>query len=130
MKTATVFDNPLYHFIAYGIANPTVVWALERGLYDEWCPGCKGIGYTFTRPCGCVEQGDRYCPEERLCTRSEPCPCCRTVCRECDGTRVRADRVMCGKDFGDAESLAIARKVAPDAINNAMSRDSWGKSLR
>lgn len=55
------------------------------------------------------------------------CPFCRTVCRACSGSRVRADRVMCEQDFGDAESLAIALKVAPAAIHDAMRRDTWSK---
>ena len=125
MKFGNVFENPLYHFNAYGLANSTVVWALERGLYDEWCPDCRGTGVALLRPCGCVEQGDRYCPEKRLCSRPEGCPCCRAVCRGCSGSRVRADRVMCEKDFGDEESLRIARIVAPAAINDAMRRDTW-----
>mgnify|MGYP000485153372 FL=1 len=73
MKFGNVFENPLYHFNAYGLANSTVVWALERGLYDEWCPDCRGTGVALLRPCGCVEQGDRYCPEKRLCSRPEGC---------------------------------------------------------
>ena len=127
MTLGPLAANPLYHFIAYGITNPTVVWALEHGAYDEWCPDCRGTGITLWRPCGCVEQGDRHCPAERLCSRPDGCPCCRTVCRACSGSRVRADRVMCELDFGDEESLAIALKVAPAAIHDAMRRDTWSK---
>ena len=125
MKAGTVFDNPLLHFIAYGLANPTVVWALERGLYDEWCPGCRGAGFVLTRPCRCIEQGKRHCPEKRLCARPDGCPCCRSVCRQCQGSRIRHDRPMCDLDFGDEESLAIALQVAPGDVHAAMRRDTW-----
>lgn len=102
MKTATVSDNPLYHFIAYGIANPTVVWALERGLYDEWCPECRGRGFTFTRPCVNREPGASYHGPEEACwpDPATDSPGCGSVCRECNGTRVRQSRTVCRQDFG------------------------------
>lgn len=128
MKSATVFDNPLFHFNAYGLKNPMVIWALEVGLYDEFCPGCRGRGFTFARPCLAREKGHAlYHGPEEACW---PDPStnwrgCGSVCRECSGTRVRQDRVMCEKDFGDEESLKVAMVVAPDAVRDAMRRDTW-----
>lgn len=119
-RAGNVFANPLLYLNAYTLANPWVVWALERGLLDEWCPGCCGAGEVHERPCAtCAGTGDvqfsEAHPELGFGTPDDDgpqkCPDCWRVCRECRGSRLRPDRPLCAQDFGDPESLAIARRL-------------------
>lgn len=35
LKGSAALSNPLYHFSAYGAANPVVQWMIENSLYDQ-----------------------------------------------------------------------------------------------
>lgn len=112
-RIGDVNTNPLLFLNRYTLANPVVVWALERGLLDEWCPKCGGRGFTADRPCGCMERGCTRFDDatsrlvvdtDHVCTNADPCRHCR---RECP--RLRPERAAMANDVGDAESLSVAR---------------------
>src|SRR3990167_588209 len=103
---STPFENPLLHFEMYGLRNPVVQWAIERGLYDSTCAGCGGSGRVFRRPCFCMEPGNwpaiQRVPGGRLR--------CRSVCRERRGAGLLKDFWLLEQDFGEEESMAFAER--------------------
>lgn len=110
-KAGNIFENPLLHFVNYGLSNPIVVWALEHGLYDEWCPECRGTGEVRVRPCfSCAGTGD-LSKAEHTRSLSGRCPDCRRVCPSCRGSKLRKDRQLCEQDFGDKPSRKVALQI-------------------
>jgi hypothetical protein len=106
VKADNIFENPMLHFVKFGLGNPVVAWCVERGLYDEWCPGCRGRGYVVASPCANREAlGGFECDRERGCDE------CRSTCRECRGTRLRPSRSLCAQDFGGDEDVGVALKL-------------------
>lgn len=98
----TAFDNPLYHFAAYGVNNPTVQWCIEQSVYrPDLCPACRGGGVRLSI----------YGAKEKawnMETRAyEP-----VLCPTCAGSGKRGEPVL-DQDFGSDEDLAIARQMFP-----------------
>ncbi len=104
---ATAFTNPMYHLTAFSLRNPMVLWAIEHGAYGFACADCGGTGSRRDR------WGDPY------------------WCFTCDGSGFRPVDKVCAKDFADAESLAIAREVAPALLKSAEANpQQWHGGLR
>lgn len=101
--------SPLYRLRAFGITNPWVVYALQRGALDEWCPRCRGEGAIITHPCG-----NRESPIATVrCDRTVGCPHCLRRCPSCLGSRLRAADGVRAEDFGDQESYRAACAMFP-----------------
>lgn len=106
--------SALYRIEAFGLLNDWNLWGIANGDLTDLCRGCDGVGYEVRRPCGCTEETppgrerSRWlCP---ACTRAEGCHHCRMRCRVCSGRGMAAEPVH-AEDFGDGDSLAIARTL-------------------
>lgn len=118
---ATLDENPMLHFIAYGLRNEWVMLALKEGAYDAWCPTCHGLGHVHSRPCrGCGAATDNVNPKVRACTCSPiRCRRCRHRCQTCKGSKLREDQQLNRADFGDDESLDTALRFIAGALDAA-----------
>ncbi len=96
--------SALHVIEAYGLGNPWVLWRIARGDLDDRCSTCGGRAVVVTSPCGCREPGVGCSG----CTLLLGCRHCRRACRECP-----PPPRLFAEDFGDAESLALARRVFP-----------------
>lgn len=97
----TFSENPHFHLAAYGINNPVVQWAIERGAYQPaLCPDCRGEGFERGR------YGHKLYVEDELGRRPK-------TCQRCDGTGRRPDRRLHVSDFGDGESRRVFERAFP-----------------
>ena len=151
IERQTAVTNPLYHIEAYGIMNPWVQWALERGVYQEAvCPHCspgngrKGYGYVraFSRiafdpddPAPAFvgqwheSQREKYAAMDRW-KRIWQADARR--CAPCGGTGFKPAPELNAGDFGDQADLDVARKVIknlPDEHPIQLRPAAWGESF-
>ena len=114
--------SPLYRMNAYGLSSPWLVWQLQRGALDDWCDGCRGTGARVIRPCACLDSATCACGPDG-------CPHCRRKCWDCNGRRIVSGDVIRAEDFGDDESLAIARALMPDLDPDPRKRSDMNAEL-
>ena len=94
---------------AFGIGNPWFAWSLARGAFDEVCTRCRGRRFVVGSPCENREPGYREPP----CDAEEGCERCRSTCLSCRGEALTGAPAVLVEDFGDEESLALARRMVP-----------------
>lgn len=102
-RRSVVFDNPLYHFDAYGIRNPMVMEVMRLGGYEPGpCFGCRGRGWNIQMRYS-MEQG-KWIEEQQ-------------TCRTCGGrAKVDPSRSMSDvyeSDFGDEADMEVALRLIP-----------------
>lgn len=102
--------SALYRIEAYGLANEWNLWALAEGALTDLCYACGGSRFEVRRPCVCSAHYRPVWACEERCTLAEGCPHCRARCHVCHG-RGMAPAPLYAEDFGDAQSLAIARRL-------------------
>lgn len=102
--------SALYRIEAFGLLNEWNLWGLSNGDLTDLCRGCDGVGYTVGWPCSCATDREPrptwLCAD--VCLRESGCRHCRKRCAVCHGRGMAAEPVH-REDFGDDESLAIAR---------------------
>ena len=122
---------------AYGLSSPWLVWQLQRGALDDWCDGCRGTGVRVLRPCSCLDavgpgpgETETTAPMHIVCACGpDGCEHCRRKCWDCNGRRIVRGDVIRAEDFGDDESLAIARALMPDLDPDPRKRSDMNAEL-
>jgi len=103
-----VSGTPLSQLERFGLSSEWAIWRLQRGGLDDWCERCRGRGFVLRRPCIYVDAKSLTpCDSERGCKK------CRHRCPACKGSRLRPAEIIRSEDFGDAEALALARRLDP-----------------
>lgn len=114
--------SPLFLLDAYGWSGWNV-WALGEGALSEWCPDCKGRGFTVHRKCLWREvsaevlatHGAVKCAGAITGCSNKQWPC-RERCHACHGQKLRLSDAVRAEDFGDAESLEAAQEMFPGLV--------------
>lgn len=112
--TTTIESTPLYRFVAFGLTNEWVLAGIANGTMSEWCKACQGRRVVVTSPCRWRDAPDTYLAShfaQRCPGKLEGCPECRRPCRECKGTGLLPPLPLMREDFGDNESLRVARRL-------------------
>lgn len=120
--------SPLYRMNAYGFTSPWLVWQLQRGALDDWCAACRGTGVRVLRPCACLEGMSSFASRACACGQ-DGCTHCRRKCWDCNGRRIVRGDAIRAEDFGDEESLAIARALMPDLEPDSRKRSDMNAEL-